>query len=266
MNKQKGIIYDIKRYAIHDGPGIRTTVFLKGCPLDCWWCHNPESRDPNPEPRGNMRSVKNLPLLQDNDGWIGKQVHVGEVMEEVMKDRLFFEQSGGGVTFSGGEPLLQFDFLNALLAACKEEEIHTVVDTTGYTSWEHLSAVCAKVDLFLYDLKLMDDVLHKKYTGVSNRLILDNLIQMDRAGCPLLIRVPLIPGITDTEENLSAIARFLKEKTSIRRVELLPYNNMGESKYERLNMPVRTGHLLAQEEIEVQGLKEIFAASGMEIV
>ena len=267
MSRQaSGIIYDIKKYAIHDGPGIRTTVFLKGCPLDCWWCHNPESRNPEPQPRGTMRPVKNLPLLQNDRNLIGNEVTVEQVMEEIRKDTMFYEQSGGGVTFSGGEPLLQFDFLLALLKTAKTEGIHTVVDTTGYASYHHLEQLMPVTDLFLYDIKLLDDALHEKYTGVSNRLILDNLKKLDQAGASILVRVPLIPGITDTEANLKAIARFLLENTSLREIELLPYNNMGEHKYERLKMPNRIGHFGSQSEEELESSKQIFLKEGITVI
>ena len=266
MNKQlTGIIYDIKKYAIHDGPGIRTTVFLKGCPLNCWWCHNPESRDPRPQPRGTMRPIKNLPLLQNEQGLIGNEVSVGQVMEEVRKDVVFYEQSGGGVTFSGGEPLLQFDFLMSLLKAAKAESIHTVVDTTGYAPIKQLEALTPIVDLFLYDIKLLDEAMHKKYTGVSNRLILENLKQLDKAGASVLVRIPLIPQITDTETNLRGIARFLTEYTGFREVELLPYNNMGEHKYERLNMRNRIGHFTMQGEEELARIWKTMRINGISV-
>jgi len=213
-----------------------------------------------------MRAVKNMPLLEDGEKRIGKRVAAAALLQEILKDRLFFEQSGGGVTFSGGEPLLQYEFLSALLQMCKKEGVHTVVDTTGYTSYEHLAGIRPHVDLFLYDVKLLDDALHKKYTGVSNRLILNNLKQLDRDGAPVLVRIPLIPAITDTAQNLHAVARFLKENTSVRRVELLPYNSMGESKYERLNMENRIGHLQMQEQKEVQIMKMIFIRAGIEVV
>ncbi len=260
-----GIIYDIKKYAIHDGPGIRTTVFLKGCPLDCWWCHNPESRDPSPQPRGKMRPVKNMPLLDSSDQHIGVRVTAEAVLGEIRKDILFFDESGGGVTFSGGEPLMQPVFLNFLLKACKAEAIHTVVDTTGFASFKTIEDLASYVDLFLYDIKLLDDALHKKYTGVSNKRILENLLKMDSAGYPLRLRIPLIPQFTDSKENLESIALFLKENTRIREVELLPYNSMGESKYERLGMDFRPGRHAAQSEAELEIKRDYFRAAGFRI-
>ena len=166
-----GIIYDLKKYAIHDGPGIRTTVFLKGCPLDCWWCHNPESRKNEPQSSGKKNLHKNLALLNSDKNLIGIKVTTNEVMHEIRKDVLFYDESGGGVTFSGGEPLQQTDFLKMLLAECKAEHIHTVVDTSGYVEYKYFEEIRSLTDLFLYDLKFIDDALHLKYTGVSNRLM-----------------------------------------------------------------------------------------------
>ncbi len=260
-----GIIYDIKKYAIHDGPGIRTTVFMKGCPLDCWWCHNPESRDPNPQPRGKMRPVKNLPLLDNENNLIGTRVTTEAVLAEIRKDILFFDESGGGVTFSGGEPLLQPRFLQALLKACKLEGIHTVVDTTGFAPFKSIEMLAPYVDLFLYDIKLLDDTLHRKYIGVSNNRIIENLLKMENAGYPLHIRIPLIPEFTDSKENLESIALFLKERTRIRSVELLPYNSIGESKYERLGLDFRPGKHAMQTEAELERKQDLFRAMGFGI-
>ncbi len=261
-----GIIYDVKKYAIHDGPGIRTTVFLKGCPLDCWWCHNPESRDPNPQPRGKIRTIKNMPLLDSANDAIGVQVTVEAVLQEIRKDLLFFEESGGGVTFSGGEPLMQPKFLKALLKACKAEGIHTVVDTTGFAPFKTIEMLAPYVGLFLYDIKLLDDALHQKYTGVSNKRILENLLKMDRLGYPLRIRVPLIPGLTDGKENLESIALFLKERTHLREVELLPYNSMGESKYERLGLDFRPAKHAMQSEAELEAKRGVFRQNGFYVL
>lgn len=171
----KGTIFDIKKFALHDGPGIRTTIFLKGCPMRCPWCHNPESQNPEPEamtatnlPGGNRPVVQEI---------VGRQVTVREVMWEIRKDLLFYDESGGGVTFSGGEPLMQPKFLTALLTASKRSGIRTALDTTGYAPWIELENILPLVDLFLYDLKFIDDSLHQKYTGVSNRLVFEIYFQ-----------------------------------------------------------------------------------------
>ncbi|MBD3226410.1 MAG: radical SAM protein, partial [Caldithrix sp.] len=185
MLLMKGIVFDLKKYAIHDGPGIRTTVFLKGCPLDCWWCHNPESRASQPESQGDFRQRRAVDLLYTEEGLIGKELTVAQVLSEVQKDQVFYEESGGGVTFSGGEPLIQAKFLKALLEAHQKAGLHTAVDTSGYAPYETFAGINANVDLYLYDLKLMDDTLHQKYIGVSNRLILQNLKKLIAAGQPV---------------------------------------------------------------------------------
>ena len=198
-----GFIFDIKKFAIHDGPGIRTTVFLKGCVMDCWWCHNPESQNLEPE---KIIKVNQLNIHETID----RKVSVDEVLEEVEKDRVFYEESGGGVTFSGGEALTQPEFLYSLLEKSKEKNIHTTLDTTGYVKWEILEKISNMVDLFLYDLKLFDDELHQKYTGVSNKLILENLLKLDANKNKIIIRIPIIPTLTDTEGNLEQLAIFIK--------------------------------------------------------
>jgi pyruvate formate lyase activating enzyme len=230
---QTGTIFDIKRFAIHDGPGIRTTVFFKGCSLKCPWCHNPEGQ--NPEPEIIIRAV----FPENSDGVptqevIGRVVDVKEVMEEVQKDILFFEESGGGVTFSGGEPLAQPEFLGSLLDVCEEKNLHTCLDTSGYAPAEVFASFLDSVDLFLYDLKLMDDSEHEKHTGVSNRSIVDNLRTLDGLDKRVVIRFLVVPGITDTEENIDAIADFVASLKKLRDVSLLAYHRMASEKYKRL--------------------------------
>ncbi len=233
-----GTIFDLKRFAIHDGPGIRTTVFLKGCPLACWWCHNPEGRCPT--------SDCGQPAPPDEDGatntsksetTIGRTVTTEAIMDEIMKDEVFYDQSGGGVTFSGGEPMMQLEFLTSLLQECRRRAIHTAVDTSGYVSPEDFDQIYDLVDLFLFDLKLMDEDRHIQYTGVSNRLIQDNLIALVSRGEKVIIRIPMIPDITNTRENLEAVAAFLKPLNNVRRISLLPYNQLGEDKIVRYQLP-----------------------------
>jgi pyruvate formate lyase activating enzyme len=231
-----GIIFDIKRYAIHDGPGIRTTVFLKGCPLRCLWCHNPEGQSLQPEPIiGNTMASASAGTLEYETA--GHVVSVGSVIEEIEKDILFFDESGGGVTISGGEPLMQPAFLKAILTACKERDIHTAIDTCGYASHEALDSIMDKVDLFLFDLKLMDENEHARYTGQSNRLILDNLREIVMRRKQVIIRFPVVPGITDTDENVSRLADLLSSLNTITCVSLLPYHKMAGSKYVKLRRP-----------------------------
>lgn len=263
-----GIIFDIKKFSIHDGPGIRTTVFLKGCPLSCWWCHNPEGQASREElilrpdrciacracveacDRGAVTSDQGAVVTSRERctscgacvevcyagarELVGRQMTVADVMAEIERDRPFYDQSGGGVTFSGGEPLSQPAFLRDLLEACKDMGLHTVLDTCGFAGWEVLDGLRAYVDLFLYDLKLMDDGRHREITGVSNEPILRNLSRLSREGHRIILRVPIIPGVNDDEANLRQIARFAAALSSLRRVDLLPYHRIGRDKYQRL--------------------------------
>jgi pyruvate formate lyase activating enzyme len=248
MGKMNGIIFDIKRFALHDGPGIRTTVFFKGCPLNCWWCHNPESIRTLPEKiKVNPIGTFQQSCKQDKE-IIGKKYTVSELMTEIVKDKIFYDESGGGVTFSGGEPLLQVNFLTEVLKSCKESGINTAIDTSGFVSANYFNKVYEFTDLFLFDLKLADDVLHKKFTGVSNSIILDNLKMLTEQGNKLIIRIPLIPGVTDTEKNLSDISSFLMKLKNIHEINLLPYNEIAESKYKRFNKPARLRNLKTQDE------------------
>ena len=265
-----GIIFDIKKYSIHDGPGIRTTVFFKGCPLACWWCHNPESQSPGVEMmvRDNRciicgACVETCPqqaITLNGHGapvtnWdkcdtcgqcaavcyaearqqVGRQMSVAEVLADIERDRAFYDESGGGVTLSGGEPLLQPDFLLALLCACRERDIHTALDTSGYTRWPVLDRVRPYVDLFLYDLKLLDETKHRQVTGVSNRLILENLQMLSQYGHDIIVRIPVIPGVNDDNDSLRQMAAFLADLPHRPDVELLPYHHIALDKYARLN-------------------------------
>jgi pyruvate formate lyase activating enzyme len=259
------------RYSLHDGPGIRTTVFFKGCPLRCWWCHNPESQAPKPELMffaerclgcGDCIPVCPESAVQWVNGAIsitsacrscgtcvdtcvagareivGRWMTVQETLAEIEKDIVFYDQSGGGVTFSGGEPLLQPLFLEALLDACRSRRIHTVVDTSGLAPRRVVERLAAKADLFYFDLKLVDRERHRHYTGVPNDAILENLRLLAERGAAIVVRVPVVPGINDDEENLRAMAAFLKP-LGLSRVDLLPYHTIGLEKYRRLNLPNR---------------------------
>lgn len=264
-----GIIFDVKKFSIHDGPGIRTTVFFKGCPLSCWWCHNPEGQSLGREMMfrenrciqcGACLEVCDQGAISWNGGVVstdrekcvlcgncvevcyaeareivGREMTVAQVMAEIERDIAFYDESGGGVTFSGGEPLLQWDFLSALLQACKEKEIHTALDTCGFAAWETLDSIRQYVDLFLYDLKLMDDARHRKFTGVSNELILSNLRQLSAHGHHIFLRMPIIPGINDDLDSVGQLGAFAAALPRLERVDILPYHHAGAEKYSRLS-------------------------------
>ena len=267
----KGIIFDIKRFSIHDGPGIRTTVFFKGCPLHCLWCHNPEGIDsrlelmPHPGrcaedcfdclqacPDGPLSKTNGRvtvdrarcdeksclrcadACLYDALSVVGRRVSVAELIGEIEKDRVFYEQSGGGVTFSGGEPLEQHRFLETLLDELRGRLYRTAVDTSGLASFHVLEKIARKTDLILYDLKIMDEIKHEEYTGVSNGIILDNLKKLSGVGREIWIRLPLISGVNDDDDNIRRMAEFLRALKNIHRVSILPYHKGGCEKYKNL--------------------------------
>jgi pyruvate formate lyase activating enzyme len=250
MSSQSGYIFDIKRFAIHDGPGIRTTVFLKGCPMKCRWCHNPESQAFQPQQTAGGQIL-------------GSKKTVAQVMAEIEKEIIFYDTSNGGVTFSGGEPMAQPDFLMALLKECKKKEIHTAVDTTGDVSPDIFNALAQYVDLFLYDLKLMDEQQHIAYTGVSNRFVHLNLKYLANQNLAnqdkdIVVRFPVIPGITDSVANIEAAATFISSLKTIREINLLPYHRTAEAKYKRLNIPYRMVDVNPPGEKQMDFVKEIF--------
>jgi len=260
-----GTIFDLKKYAIHDGPGIRTTVFFKGCPLDCWWCHNPEARKLEPETmkvRTTRGSLDGSPVVIEET--VGRVVTVSEMMTEIRKDAIFYEESGGGVTFSGGEPMMQLPFLRSLLEACRAEEYHTAVDTSGYAPWKDFEAIADLVDLFLYDLKIIDDDAHVRYTTVTNAGILDNVRHLATRAA-VTVRVPLIPGITDTDANLNAIADFLTPLPQLRDVSLLPYNHLAHDKCRRFQLDDRVGDLKTQTDDDMRERASLFEARGFRV-
>ena len=249
-----GRVFDIKRYTLHDGPGIRVAIHLKGCPLACWWCHNPESQryEPQvlfrPERCIACGACKGLDDIAAAEGCpaearelCGTLMTVDEVMRAIMKERMFFEQSGGGVTLTGGEPLGQPAFAVALLEACKKNELHTAIDTCGFAEFGVFETTLPFTDLYLYDIKHMDPEQHRLYTGVDNEIILQNLVRLGEAGAAIFARMPFIPGINTDEKNLHDMGRFLKGVRGVAQLNLLPYHSAAEDKHSRWSMDYKPG-------------------------
>jgi len=300
MHQKIPTIFAIKGYALHDGPQIRTTVFFKGCPLSCRWCHNPEGLSSNieiitirdrciscgacvvacpqqalaPVPTGGIdrnpamctacgRCVEVCPALaHEATGW---QTSVATVMAEIEKDRPFHDTSGGGVTFSGGEPLLQPDFLLALLQECGRRQIHRTVDTTGFAPTATVLTIAAETDLFLYDLKMMDSARHRRATGVDNTLILANLAALCRAGHPVRIRIPLVAGVNDREDDIRAVLAFLGDLPGIAGIDLLPYHGIGRAKYCKLGIDYPGAALTAPDRKHMNSLLGIITGAGFQV-
>jgi pyruvate formate lyase activating enzyme len=295
----KGNVYDIMRFSTRDGPGIRTTVFLKGCPLSCWWCHNPESQSATPQlmfrPNLCNQCLTCLAACEQgaifaNDGAVstdldkctlckacaeacytgareivGREMTVAQVMEQVVRDIAFYDESGGGVTCSGGEPLLQKDFLLALLQACKERDIHTAVDTSGFAPWQVLDSIRPYVDLFLYDLKLMDDARHREFTGVSNTVILQNLQALAERGHRIALRVPIVPGINDDGETIRQIGAFAAALPCLSQVSLLPYHQAGVEKYRRLHQAYKLPETRPPSDERMAEIADILQGFGLQV-
>ncbi len=270
--EQKGIVNEIERYAINDGPGIRTVIFFKGCPMQCLWCSNPETQQLSPQLmywKNRCISCKNCISVCPNNAltWneslgvvinrklcqlcgecenncysnaltiAGKSMSVIDVMNVIRKDILFYKKSGGGVTFSGGETMMQVNFLFELAKACKTENIHTCIETAGYVPQSSFKKILPFIDLFLYDIKIINDVIHKKYTGVSNKLIHSNFEFLIDNAANIIVRIPIIPDVNDSIDNVNETIDFLKDKRAVNcAVSLLPYHSLGVSKYDKLDM------------------------------
>ena len=255
-----GNVFDIKRFALHDGPGIRTTVFLKGCPLRCWWCHNPESQKSQQEIQITNITLDGKSFERRKE--IGKTMTVDNIMQQLDKESVFYNESGGGVTISGGEPLMQPKFLNNLLMQCKTHGYHTAVDTCGFASRESYESIIPHTDLFLYDLKHMDNETHKKFTGKENHLILENLKFLVSLNCEVIIRIPLIPGINDQEKHIEDTVEFLKKLKKIKEVHLLPFHNLAAHKYKRLEKEIKLPESAKYDEAGSRVIENRFIENG----
>lgn len=261
----KGLIFNIKRYAIHDGPGIRVTYFLKGCPLGCLWCHNPEGI------RKKVEKVQRIDRIGDKEfksmETVGRYYTAGDLLDIAIKDMIFIEESGGGITFSGGEPLMQADFLRESLMLFSDNGIHTAVDTSGFGSKTDIDAIIPCTDLFLFDLKHLDPDKHEKYTGVSNEMILENYRYILAKGGEVIIRIPVIPGFNDDDSELEALREFVRSDYSenIKRIDLLPYHKTGSSKYRRFDLEYLMKNTAQPSAGRMEEIKEFFEISGIKV-
>ncbi len=292
-----GVVFNVMRFSVHDGPGIRTTVFLKGCPLHCAWCHNPESQGfelglmlfeercrlcgdcvracPN-HGIGDPAAGLHVPDECDACGTcvevcvagarelVGRRVTVTELVEEIEKDVVFYEESGGGVTVSGGEPVAQPQFVEALLAACRARGIHTILDTCGLASAEVFARVAAQADSVLYDLKLMSSQAHRRFTGAANDVVLRNLEALAATAKPIVVRFPMVPGVNDGEEELAAMTGFLR-RIGLQDVDLLPWHSIGSEKYKRLGLERPTGEFAAPPAERVEEVAGALRRAGLRV-
>ena len=301
INLMQPLIFDVKRYAINDGPGIRLTIFMKGCPLSCAWCHNPESQSPHPQKMyiadkciGCQSCVKACPenaceltpqgIVTDLELCTvcgtcaevcptkateisGRVMSKEEIFTKIENERVFFDQSGGGVTFSGGEPLQHADFLIELLDECRERGIHRTVDTAGLAKTETLLEVAKHTDHFLYDLKMMDSTRHKKWIGVPNEKILENLKTLAETGAKINIRIPLIKGVNADGENIRQTAEFIANLAGEKKVvNLLPYHKIASRKYQKMGEAYDPSGMETPSEAEQKAIIAEFAAHGVEAI
>jgi pyruvate formate lyase activating enzyme len=249
----KGRIFDIQRFSVHDGPGVRTIVFLKGCFLRCRWCCNPESQ---------KYEIERM-TLNGKEKIVGKDVTVGEVMEIIERDRIYYRRSGGGVTLSGGECLAQPEFAADILYACHERGINTAIESTGFADFEKIQMLLPNLDLFLMDIKHINSDKHKEYTTQPNERILENARKISESGVKLIIRVPVIPEFNSSQEEIREIANFAKTLDGVTELHLLPYHRLGEPKYEGLGREYLMKDAENIPEPQMQGLKRIVEETGL---
>ncbi|BDD02959.1 glycyl-radical enzyme activating protein [Aureibacter tunicatorum] len=244
----KGKIFNIKKYAVNDGPGIRQTIFFQGCPLSCWWCHNPESQSLIPQ-NNNYKKC-----------W---DVSVDDLLDSVEKERIFFDDSNGGVTCSGGEPLLQAKFVSEFLSQCKARELHTCIDTSGHASLANLKLVLPHTDMFLYDLKSLDEKKHKKYTGVGIQRIVDNLDCIISQNKAINLRIPIIPQVNDSYQDIQYFIKFIKDRPALSKIDLLAFHRLGKHKYEKLGMEYKADIFHEPEHLDMKSIAKLFVDSGI---
>jgi pyruvate formate lyase activating enzyme len=296
-SEASGVIFHIMRFSLHDGSGIRTAVFFKGCPLSCWWCHNPESQKFAPEvlysvercrlcgdcaaicPHGAIeRTGERMTVTGDCQlcatcvdacgaearAVAGRTMTVPEIVSEIERDVVFFDESGGGVTFTGGEPFGQPELLEGLLHACRERRIHTVIETCGAASRESVLRIGGLADLILFDLKMLDAARHRQYTGAPNRNILENLEALVAAGRAVTVRIPIVPGVNDGAEDVRAVCGYLAE-LQLTRVDLLPYHRAGAEKYVRLGRKYRLEQTRAPTDASLRAIAAEMEAVGIPV-
>lgn len=297
---EEGLVTNIQRFSIHDGPGIRTTVFLKGCNLHCFWCHNPEDIRLNAEvqffperciscgacvercPQGAHRFLddgSHLFLRDLCDGCgicidtcyakglvlVGSRMSAAQVIAEVVEDQAFYTTSGGGVTISGGEPLLQFDFTYSVLSRCRALGIHTAIETAANFPWERVAAILPVTDLVMMDIKHMDSATHRRCTGAPNERILSNALRLGREPQPLIVRTPIVPGVNDSVEQVQAIASFVAQLPNLVYYELLPYHPMAKSKYRSLDLVYEAEDLVTPTKAKIAELAAAAEAQGVRV-